>query len=116
VALAVVLIFVAFNRVNSSQFFIWVAGISAVTLLDRRSRMVVPIALAFLSMFTIKEYLGPFFWALQAQFIEPVMLQVVRSTLLLASALLAWWFVFSGRAYREKGEDRPTNASPTAPA
>lgn len=105
IALAAVLIFVAFNRVNSSQFFTWVAGVSAVVLLDRRSRMLIPIAFSFLSMFTVKEYLGPFFWALQAQYIEPVSLQVLRSVLIVSSAVLAWWFVISGRAYRN--EDVP---------
>ena len=100
IAFAAVLVFVIFNRVNSSQFFIWLAGVSAVVLLDRRSRMVIPVVLTFLSMFTVKEYLGPFFWALQAQNIEPVLLQTVRASLLASSAVLAWWFVLSGRAYR----------------
>lgn len=102
IALAAVLVFVAFNRVNSSQFFVWVAGISAVALLDRRSRMLIPIVLSFLSMFTVKEYLGPFFWALQAQSIEPVSLQILRAVLIASSAALAWWFVFSGRPYRNR--------------
>lgn len=102
IALAAVLVFVAFNRVNSSQFFTWVAGVSAVVLLDRRSRMLVPIVLSFLSMFTVKEYLGPFFWALQAQNIEPVSLQILRAALIAVSAVLAWWFVVSGRPYRAR--------------
>ena len=116
VALAAVLIFVAFNRVNSSQFFTWVAGVSAVVLLDRRSRMLIPIALSFLSMFTIKEYLGPFFWALQAQNIEPVSLQILRSVLVVSSAVLAWWFVFSGRPYRSGVRDESPVQSPQSSA
>ena len=102
VAFVAVIVFVAFNRVNSSQFFIWIAGVSAVALLNRRSRMVIPIVLAYLSMFTIKEYLGPFFWALQAQNIEPVLLQGIRALLLMSSALIAWWFVVSRRVYRTR--------------
>ena len=101
VVLAVVLVFVAFNRVNSSQFFIWIAGVAAVVLLDRRSRMVIPVALAFLSMLPITQYLGAFYWALQAQTSEAVTLQVIRGLLVLASAVLAWWFVVSGRLYRD---------------
>lgn len=116
VALAAVLIFVAFNRVNSSQFFTWIAGISAVVLLDRRSRMLIPIVLSFLSMFTIKEYLGPFFWALQAQNIEPVSLQILRSVLVVSSAVLAWWFVFSGRLYRSSVRDESPVQSPQSGA
>lgn len=105
VALAVVLVFVAFNRVNSAQFFIWIAGVAAVVLLDRRSRMVIPVTLAFLSMLPISQYLGPFYWALQAQTIEAVTLQVVRALLVLASAVLAWWFVVSRRAYRDASSE-----------
>lgn len=105
VALAVVLVFVAFNRVNSAQFFIWIAGVAAVVLLDRRSRMVIPVALAFVSMLPLSQYLGPFYWALQAQTIEAVTLQVVRGLLVLASAVLAWWFVVSRRAYRDESKE-----------
>lgn len=101
VVLAVVLVFVAFNRVNSTQFFIWIAGVSAVALLDRRSRMLVPVMLNFLAMLPVAQYLGPFYWALQAQTLEAVTLQVLRALLVLASAVLAWWFVVSGRAYRD---------------
>lgn len=102
VALAALLVFWALNRVNSSQFFIWVAAIAAVALLNRRSRMVVPVALAFLSMLPIDEYLGPYFWALQGQNPEAVFLQVVRSVLVLASAVLAWYYVVVGRSYDDR--------------
>lgn len=100
VALASLLIFVAFNRVNSSQFFIWVAAIAAVVLLDRRSRMVIPVVLVFLSMLPVSQFLGSFYWALQAQNVEAVTLQSIRGALLLMSALLAWWYVVSGRVYQ----------------
>lgn len=106
VALAALLIFVAFNRVNSSQFFVWVAGISAVALLSRKSRMVVPIVLIFLSMMPIKEYVGPYFWALQAQNVEAVTLQVMRSVLVVSSALMAWWLVMSDSSSTKKTRPR----------
>jgi len=93
VALAALLVFWAFNRVNSSQFFIWVAAVAAVALLDRRSRMLVPIVLAFLSMLPIDEFLGPYFWALQGLTLEAVLLQTVRVVLIVFSALIAWWLV-----------------------
>jgi hypothetical protein len=100
VALAALLVFVAFNRVNSSQFFVWIAAMAAVVVLDRRSRMVIPIVLAFLSMLPVSQYLGSFYWALQAQNVEAVALQSLRGSLLLVSALVAWWYVVSGRVYQ----------------
>ena len=104
VALAVLLVFVAFNRVNSSQFFIWIAAVASVVLLNRQSRMAIPVLLSLLSMLPVFQYLGPFYWALQAQTPEAVFLQVVRALLVLASALLAWWFVISGRPYCDDSE------------
>ena len=101
VALAALLVFVAFNRVNSPQFFIWVGAIAAVTLLDERSRMLVPVALMFGSFLPVTQYIGNFYWALQAQTPESVSLQVVRSVLAIASAFLAWWFVVSRKPYRD---------------
>ena len=100
VAFAVLLLFVASNRVLSPEYFVWIAGAASVVLLDRRSRMVIPVVLAFVSMLPITQYLGPFYWALQAQTVEAVSLQVVRGLLVLASALIAWWVVVSGRAYQ----------------
>ena len=106
VAFAVLLLFIAFNRVLSPEYFVWIAGAAAVVLLDRRSRMLIPVVLVFLSMLPITQYLGPFYWALQAQTIEAVSLQVVRGLLVLVSALIAWWFVFSGRVYRSAVGER----------
>ena len=95
VALAAVLVFWAFNRVSSSQFFIWVAAVAAVAMLDRRTKMTVPAVLAFLSVLPIDEYLGPYFWALQGLNVEAVVLQSVRVALVLTSALMSWWLVIS---------------------
>ena len=102
VALAALLVFVAFNRVNSPQFFIWVAAAAAAALLDRRSRMVIPVVLAFASMLPFAQYITDYYWTLQTQTLESVTLQVTRSVLAVASAVLAWWFVVSGKPYRDK--------------
>lgn len=101
VALTALLVFVAFNRVNSPQFFIWVGAVAAVALLDRRSRMAIPIVLAFASMLPFAQYIANYYWALQDQTPESVTLQVMRGLLAVSSAVLAWWFVVSGRPYRE---------------
>lgn len=111
VAVTALLVFWAFNRVNSSQFFIWVAGLGAVALLVHRSRMLVPLVLAFASMLTVDDYLGPYFWALQGQVREAVAIQVLRALLVLGSAVLAWWLAVS-RGFRlpaESGDGVPLN-------
>ena len=101
VALAALLVFIAFNRVNSPQFFTWIAAVASVALLDRRSRMVVPVVLVFASMLPFAQYISHYYWALQVQTTEAVILQVIRSALMIAGAVLAWWFVVNGRAYRD---------------
>ena len=86
---------------NSPQFFVWIAAVAAVALLDRRSRMVVPVVLVFASMLPFAQYISHYYWVLNVQTTEAVVLQVIRSALMVAGAVLAWWLVVNGRAYRD---------------
>lgn len=94
VAFTALLVFVAFNKVNSPEYIIWIAGIGAVAVLNARSRMLPPLIMAGLAMVPVMVFLGPNYGLLQQQTIEAVIFQSMRGLLLLASALTAWVIVF----------------------
>lgn len=93
VAFAALLIFVTFNKVYSPQFFIWLTGVAAVTLLCRKTLMLIPIVLVGLSMIPSKEYIGPKYWSLQA--IQPIAVtfQAMRIALLILAVGIALFVI-----------------------
>ena len=88
VVLLAVLLFVTTSKVNSPQFAIWLAGIAAVALVDRRSRMLGVVGLLGLMTFLTNGVIWPQFESLMTG--NPIMVgyQALRIALLISAT--AW--------------------------
>ena len=80
------LVLVATGRVFSPQFFVWIAGIGAVALLDRRTVMRIPVLLVVGSA-VIAQYVYPLRtgWPLEG---DALAMQVIRVALVIGA--LVW--------------------------
>lgn len=89
IALAVVLISIATSRVFSPQYMVWVAGIAAFTMLDRRTRMR-PVMWLVLGTAIFGQLVYPVYYGSMIDGTwQGVFCQVARITLLVAATLWA---------------------------
>jgi hypothetical protein len=85
-----VLVLVATGRVFSPQFYVWLGGVAAVALLDRRSVLRLPMLLVIVSA-VVGQYVYPLRTGWDVQEPDAMLAQIVRLLLVLSALGLALW-------------------------
>ena len=102
VALAVMLVAVVTSRVYSPQFNVWLVGLAAVAMLDRSSRLRLPVVLVVATSL-VTQLVYPWMGTQLSDGEAPaVVLQTARLAVLLTATVLALWAVL-----RRPGERGP---------
>jgi hypothetical protein len=96
VVLTAVLVFITFNKVNSPQFGVWLVGMAAVAMADRRSRMLPVVILIGLDVALTDRVISDGAGGLGALMLfdtEVILAQGLRILLLVAACAWALWLV-----------------------